>query len=125
MLNIFKISYTTIFIVFLFTNSIICIIIVVLSFVLIEKTPNKEKTSIYECGFNPIKKTGRAFSISFFKLAIIFLIFDLEILLLLPYLINISINISFINFIIYIFINIIILGGLIFEWKNGGLEWEK
>ena len=43
MLNIFKISYTTIFIVFLFTNSIICIIIVVLSFVLIEKTPNKEK----------------------------------------------------------------------------------
>jgi NADH:ubiquinone oxidoreductase subunit 3 (subunit A) len=54
------------------------------SFLLTEKLPDKEKSSVYECGFSPIYQPGKPFSVRFFIIAILFLVFDLEIVLLFP-----------------------------------------
>ena len=60
------------------------VIIPVVSYLLGEKIPDKEKSSVYECGFSPIYQPGKPFSIRFFIIAILFLVFDLEIILLFP-----------------------------------------
>nr|ALO20657.1 NADH dehydrogenase subunit 3 [Cladonema pacificum] len=102
---------------------IISSIISIASFLLSEKNPDKEKVSVYECGFDPFHNPGEPFSIRFFLIAILFLVFDLEISYLFPW----SISTSFINiigqFIIYFFI-VILTVGLVYEWVKGGLEWE-
>ena len=63
---------------------IIALIISLISFLLSEKIPNKEKVSIYECGFDPFHIPGKPFSVRFFLIAILFLVFDLEITFLFP-----------------------------------------
>nr|AER54645.1 NADH dehydrogenase subunit 3 [Pennaria disticha] len=98
-------------------------IISILSYLLSEKSPDKEKVSVYECGFDPFHNPGEPFSIRFFLIAILFLIFDLEISFLFPWS-----NSSFIidlkaQIYIYLFILILVIG-LIYEWIKGGLEWE-
>lgn len=98
-------------------------VISVASFFLSEKVPDKEKVSVYECGFDPFHNPGEPFSIRFFLIAILFLVFDLEISYLFPW----SITSSFISlkgqFCVIIFLLILTLG-LIYEWIKGGLEWE-
>lgn len=98
-------------------------IISILSFILSEKSPDKEKVSVYECGFDPFHNPGEPFSIRFFLIAILFLIFDLEISYLFPWSsYSFSINLTG-QLYIYIFILILTIG-LIYEWVRGGLEWE-
>jgi len=63
---------------------IISIVISSASFLLSYKSPNKEKVSPYECGFDPFHNPGEPFSIRFFLIAILFLVFDLEISYLFP-----------------------------------------
>lgn len=67
---------------FFFLCLALSIILFILSYVFSYKNPDKEKNSTYECGFSPIKNTGSPFSIKFFVVGIIFLVFDLEILIL-------------------------------------------
>lgn len=109
--------------VILLWSFIISAIISIASFFLSEKTPDKEKVSVYECGFDPFHNPGEPFSIRFFLIAILFLVFDLEISYLFPW----SISTSLINLkgqlIITLFLIILILG-LVYEWIKGGLEWE-
>lgn len=102
---------------------IICLLIPFLSYNLSVKIPSKEKVSVYECGFDPFHKPGEPFSIRFFLIGILFLIFDLEITYLFPW--SVSSNIIFIKgqTAVYLFLIILIIG-LIYEWIRGGLEWE-
>nr|UNO54358.1 NADH dehydrogenase subunit 3 [Carios vespertilionis] len=84
----------------------------------------KEKNSPFECGFDPFSLSRTPFSLRFFMISIIFLIFDIEIIIILP----IPIINQFSSFYIYlniILIIFIIFIGLIYEWKNGMLEWLK
>ena len=109
--------------VFLSISIILSAIISIASYILSEKSPDKEKVSVYECGFDPFHNPGEPFSIRFFLIAILFLVFDLEISYLFPWS-----NSTFIideqgQILIIIFIVILILG-LIYEWIRGGLEWE-
>lgn len=93
------------------------------SYFLTEKNPDKEKVSVYECGFDPFHHPGEPFSIRFFLIAILFLVFDLEISYLFPW----SCVLSTINLIGQTFIHfflIILTLGLVYEWIKGGLEWE-
>ena len=110
-------------IIFIIISLLICSILSTLSFFLSNKNPDKEKVTVYECGFNPFHSPGEPFSIRFFLIAILFLVFDLEVSYLFPW----SIGSNFINYfsqiIIIIFILILIIG-LIYEWIKGGLEWE-
>ena len=99
------------------------IVIAIASYILSDKTPDKEKVSVYECGFDPFHSPGKPFSIRFFLIAILFLVFDLEISYLFPW--SRSSNVIPLKgqWIIVLFL-VILTVGLIYEWLKGGLEWE-
>nr|ALO70748.1 NADH deshydrogenase subunit 3 [Neobisnius villosulus] len=86
---------------------------------------DREKSSPFECGFDPKSSARLPFSIQFFLIAIIFLIFDVEITLLIP-LILIMKTSNLINYsLITLFFIIILLVGLYHEWNQGALNWAK
>lgn len=116
-------SELKIIILFFFISLLICIIIPLASLILGDKSPDKEKVSVYECGFNPFHNPGEPFSIRFFLIAILFLIFDLEISYLFPWSSSSNLVLLKGQIIIYLFLIILIIG-LIYEWLRGGLEWE-
>nr|ALO20797.1 NADH dehydrogenase subunit 3 [Plotocnide borealis] len=108
---------------FLLITIILCLIIPFASLLLGNKSPDKEKVSVYECGFDPFYTLGEPFSIKFFLIAILFLVFDLEIAYLFPWATSSNLISLKGHYIVYLFIIILILG-LIYEWVMGGLEWE-
>nr|APG38333.1 NADH dehydrogenase subunit 3 [Kaloula latidisca] len=101
------------------------IILAAVSFWLPTLNPDTEKLSPYECGFDPLGSARLPYSMRFFLIAILFLLFDLEIALLLPspwatQLLSPS------STILWAFIILILLTvGLIYEWLQGGLEWAE
>lgn len=117
-----NINYKILFIT-LILSLIISLLITFLSYSLSEKIPGKEKVSTYECGFDPFHSPGKPFSIRFFLIAILFLIFDLEITFLFPWS-CVSTHISLLGQLVIIIFFLILIIGLIYEWINGGLEWE-
>lgn len=117
-----NLDYKIILLVLIF-SILLSFIIAIASYILSDKSPDKEKVSVYECGFDPFHSPGKPFSIRFFLIAILFLVFDLEISYLFPW--SYASNIINLNgqFIVFIFL-IILTIGLIYEWLKGGLEWE-
>lgn len=115
-------------------NNSVCIIIIALisvlisllisniSYIITSKNPYKEKTSVYECGFSPFNSTSPPFSIKFFLVAVIFLIFDLEIILIFPWSSSL-LAIPILSHYLMIFFLLFIVLGLIYEWYKGALEW--
>nr|QJS34663.1 NADH dehydrogenase subunit 3 [Stichopathes sp. n. NB-2020] len=93
------------------------------SYILGVKQPDREKVSAYECGFDPFGTPGRPFSVRFFLIAILFLIFDLEISFLFPWCVIYN-QVSLVGFWVMVVFLIILTLGLIYEWIKGGLEWE-
>nr|YP_010535278.1 NADH dehydrogenase subunit 3 [Megacopta distanti]UYA97752.1 NADH dehydrogenase subunit 3 [Megacopta distanti]UYA97765.1 NADH dehydrogenase subunit 3 [Megacopta distanti] len=84
---------------------------------------DREKMSPFECGFNPKKSARIPFSIQFFLLAVLFLIFDIEIAIILPVIITMKSSMTSKWILtVTLFITLLILG-LYHEWKNGMLEW--
>nr|YP_010946485.1 NADH dehydrogenase subunit 3 [Cyrtonotula maculosa]WGO57203.1 NADH dehydrogenase subunit 3 [Cyrtonotula maculosa] len=108
----------TLFIMFL--SSIVMMLANILSKKSIE---DREKSSPFECGFDPKNSARLPFSLRFFLIAVIFLIFDVEIALLLPMtIIMLSSNLKSWFMISFTFL-IILLIGLYHEWNQGSLEW--
>lgn len=104
-------------------SAVLSLVIALASYILSDKKPDKEKVSVYECGFDPFHSPGKPFSIRFFLIAILFLVFDLEISYLFPWsCTSSSIPLQGQNIIIIFLIVLTI--GLIYEWMKGGLEWE-
>nr|QWX95658.1 NADH-ubiquinone oxidoreductase chain 3 [Acidomeria sordida] len=84
---------------------------------------DREKMSPFECGFDPKSSARTPFSLQFFLIAILFLIFDIEIAIILPMIITMKTsNIMSWALTMTVFISVLILG-LYYEWKNGMLEW--
>nr|YP_009995239.1 NADH dehydrogenase subunit 3 [Ochthebius plesiotypus]QNP09616.1 NADH dehydrogenase subunit 3 [Ochthebius plesiotypus] len=84
---------------------------------------DREKSSPFECGFDPKSPARLPFSINFFLIAVIFLIFDVEITLLIPLIFTMKIsNVIFILTITFFFL-LILLMGLYHEWNQGALNW--
>nr|AND95980.1 NADH deshydrogenase subunit 3 [Onthophagus cf. tragus] len=105
---------------------IICNILMILSSIISKKSfIDREKSSPFECGFDPKSSSRMPFSLHFFLIAVIFLIFDVEITLLIPIIMMLKIsNIYNLSLIITFFI-IILLFGLYYEWSQGALNWTK
>nr|YP_009654738.1 NADH dehydrogenase subunit 3 [Catacanthus incarnatus]QCI09294.1 NADH dehydrogenase subunit 3 [Catacanthus incarnatus] len=86
---------------------------------------DREKMSPFECGFDPKSSARTPFSIQFFLIAVLFLIFDIEIAIMLPIILTMKWSMNS-KWIITIFIFIItLIMGLYYEWSNGVLEWAK
>nr|AFI23454.1 NADH dehydrogenase subunit 3 [Ceratocombus sp. HL-2012] len=101
-------------------------IIMMLCFLVSKKTMNnKEKMSPFECGFDPKSAARLPFSIQFFMIAILFLIFDVEIVIILPMMINMKFLLMYKWVMIMFSFIMILLLGLMHEWKNGMIEWTK
>ena len=94
-----------------------------LNFVFAPKNPDPEKLSAYECGFEPFNDSRMEFDVRFYLVAILFIIFDLEIAFLFPWAISLGkIGIfGFVSMMIFLFILTV---GFIYEWKKGALDWE-
>nr|YP_006576411.1 NADH dehydrogenase subunit 3 [Semele scabra]AEV94305.1 NADH dehydrogenase subunit 3 [Semele scabra] len=84
---------------------------------------SREKLSTYECGFEPMSSSRQAFCLRFFILAIIFLVFDVEIALLIPYLLSVGVGMGWsVRVLVYSFVLILVVG-LIHEFNEGSLDW--
>jgi NADH-quinone oxidoreductase subunit A len=96
---------------------------VVINFILSPKNPDPEKLSAYECGFEPFEDSRMEFDVRFYLVAILFIIFDLEIAFLFPWAISLG-NIGLLGFCSMMFFLFILTIGFIYEWKKGALDWE-
>lgn len=100
-------------------------ILALVSFWLPQITPDHEKLSPYECGFDPLGTARLPFSLRFFLVAILFLLFDLEIALLLPLPWGDQLPSPLLTFLWASAVLVLLTLGLIYEWLQGGLEWAE
>lgn len=121
-MNIIFLEYSTILI-FFGISSLLSALIFVLSFFLTPQKADQEKVSAYECGFNPFDDARATFDVRFYLVAILFLIFDLEISFLFPWILVLN-DITLFGYWTMIFFLIILTIGFIYEWFKGALEWE-
>ena len=110
-------------IIFLFVALGLSVGFVVLNFLFSPKKPDAEKLSAYECGFEAFGDSRMQFDVRFYLVAILFIIFDLEIAFLFPWAISLG-NIGLLGFISMMIFLIILPVGFIYEWKKGALDWE-
>nr|QNP10077.1 NADH dehydrogenase subunit 3 [Ochthebius perpusillus] len=102
----------------------ISLIMMILASILSKKTfMDREKASPFECGFDPKSSARLPFSIQFFLIAVIFLIFDVEITLLIPLIMTLKISNIMSYTLISFFFFFILLLGLYHEWNQGALNW--
>nr|ALO77677.1 NADH dehydrogenase subunit 3 [Eucnemidae sp. GENSP01] len=103
---------------------IITIVLILLATLLAKKTfSDREKSSPFECGFDPKSSARIPFSLQFFLIAVIFLIFDVEITLIVPFILCMKTT-NMINMVtMFIVLIMILLLGLYHEWKQGALIW--
>ena len=115
-------NYLTI-IIFLAIALILSLGFLILNFAFSPKNPDPEKLSAYECGFEPFNDSRMEFDIRFYLVAILFIIFDLEIAFLFPWAITLG-NIGYFGFFSMMLFLFILTIGFIYEWKKGALDWE-
>nr|AEX65979.1 NADH dehydrogenase subunit 3 [Tylas eduardi] len=113
-------------ILFMMTLSLsLSIALTALNFWLAQTNPDPEKLSPYECGFDPLGSARLPFSIRFFLVAILFLLFDLEIALLLPLPWATQLQTPITTLTWTSILIILLTLGLVYEWAQGGLEWAE
>ena len=108
---------------FLFIALALSIGFIVLNFIFSPKNPDPEKLSAYECGFEPFNDSRMEFDVRFYLVAILFIIFDLEVAFLFPWAITLG-KIGVFGFWSMMLFLLILTIGFIYEWKKGALEWE-
>ena len=110
-------------IIFVFVSLFLSIGFIFINFLAAPSNPDPEKLSAYECGFEAFSDSRIQFDVRFYLVAILFIIFDLEIAFLFPWAISLgAIGVfGFVSMMIFLFILTI---GFIYEWKKGALDWE-
>nr|BAO99261.1 NADH dehydrogenase subunit 3 [Channa marulius] len=104
---------------------ILTLVLAIVSFWLPQMNSDFEKLSPYECGFDPLGSARLPFSLRFFLVAILFLLFDLEIALLLPLPWGDQLSSPLLTFVWASAVLTLLTLGLIYEWAQGGLEWAE
>lgn len=102
---------------------LISLVVFLASYFATRISSDKEKTSSYECGFEPFNDARKKIDVRFYLVAILFIIFDLEIAYLFPWALD-NYNLSYDGIISLFFFLLVLTLGFIFEWKKGALEWE-
>ena len=96
---------------------------IVIGFLLGPRHPDSEKQSPYECGFEAFEDTRMKFDVRYYLVAILFIIFDLEIAFLFPWAVSLDAVGGFGFASMAVFLGILVIG-FVYEWKKGALEWE-
>ncbi len=110
-------------IIFLLIALLISIGFILINFLSSPSNPDPEKLSAYECGFDAFDDSRMEFDVRFYLVAILFIIFDLEIAFLFPWAITLGKIGVFGFWSMMIFLGVLTIG-FIYEWKKGALEWE-
>ena len=109
--------------IFVIVGLIFGAVMIGIGFILGPHRPNSEKLSPYECGFEAFEDARMKFDVRYYLVAILFIIFDLEIAFLFPWAVVLR-DIGLFGFIaMAIFLGILVIG-FIYEWKKGALQWE-
>ena len=93
------------------------------SYIVARQRPDSEKISAYECGFEAFDDARSQFDVRFYLVAILFIIFDLEIAFLFPWAISLG-TIGMLGFWSMVVFLAVLTIGFVYEWKKGALEWE-
>jgi NADH-quinone oxidoreductase subunit A len=101
---------------------VLAIVFAGLSYVVSAKQADVEKVSAYECGFDPFDDTRKTFDVRFYLVAILFLIFDLEVSFLFPWVVSLG-TLPLLGFWSMILFLVILTVGFIYEWRKGALDW--
>jgi len=110
-------------VIFFFVALFLSVGFIVLNFLFAPRKPDPEKLSAYECGFEAFSDSRMKFDVRFYLVAILFIIFDLEIAFLFPWAISLG-SIGALGFwSMMIFLSILTIG-FIYEWKKGALDWD-
>ena len=109
--------------VFLGIGGVIAMAMVGGSLLVAQQKPYAEKLSPYECGFEPFDDARRKFDVRFYLVAILFIIFDLEVAFLFPWAVSLS-DIGIFGFLSMLGFLAVLTVGFIYEWCKGALEWE-
>jgi NADH:ubiquinone oxidoreductase subunit 3 (subunit A) len=107
----------------LFISIILSIVIIALSYFLVAQQLDPEKVSAYECGFEPFDDARNTFDIRFYLVAILFIVFDLEISFLFPWVISLQ-TFSILGIYAMLIFLLILTVGFLYEWRKGALEWN-
>ena len=110
-------------IIFLVLGAVISGLFIVGSLLLAPSEPDPEKNSAYECGFNAFDDARMKFDVRFYLVAILFIIFDLEVAFLFPWAISLG-KIGLLGFWSMVVFMGVLTVGFIYEWRRGALEWE-
>jgi NADH-quinone oxidoreductase subunit A len=109
--------------IFLAIAGVIAVAMILASFVLAFQHPDSEKLSPYECGFEPFEDARVRFDVRYYLVAILFIIFDLEVAFLFPWAVSLG-DIGLYGFWSMIVFLAVLTIGFMYEWKKGALEWE-
>jgi NADH-quinone oxidoreductase subunit A len=109
--------------IFLIIGAVLGVVMVSLGFILGTRRPDDEKLSPYECGFEAFEDARMKFDVRYYLVAILFIIFDLEIAFFFPWAVVLE-KIGMVGYLaMMLFLGILVIG-FIYEWKKGALEWE-
>ena len=96
----------------------------VVSYLLGQHRPTREKLSAYECGINPTGDARHRFSVKFYLVAMIFILFDVEVIFLYPWAVIFK-ELGIFGFVEMLLFLVIVLAGFAYLWKKGALDWTK
>jgi NADH-quinone oxidoreductase subunit A len=99
------------------------VVLLLVGFILGPRKPDPEKGAPYECGFEAFEDTRMKFDVRYYLVAILFIIFDLEIAFLFPWAVALD-GIGWYGFLAMMIFLAVLVVGFIYEWKRGALEWE-
>jgi NADH-quinone oxidoreductase subunit A len=109
--------------IFLLVAGAFGVVLLVLGWLLGPRRPTAEKASAYECGFEAFEDTRMKFDVRYYLVAILFIIFDLEIAFLFPWAVSLDAIGGFGLLSMAVFLSVLVVG-FIYEWKKGALEWD-
>ena len=125
-MNAFLLEYLPV-IIFAGIAAFIGVLFIALPMLLAPKSPDSEKLSAYECGFNAFDDARMKFDVRFYLVSILFIIFDLKVAFLFPWSVSMF-DLSHASMVFAFWSMMVFLGvltiGFIYEWKKGALEWE-
>jgi len=122
MQNPLLVDYVPILI-FLVVAAVITVVMIAGSYLLAQQKPDSEKVSAYECGFEAFTDARTKFDVRFYLVAILFIIFDLEVAFLFPWAVSLKDIGAFGFFSMAGFLGVLTVG-FVYEWKKGALDWE-
>jgi NADH-quinone oxidoreductase subunit A len=118
----FLIQYLPILIFLVIAGGLACLMVIA-SLIVGRQNPDSDKLAAYECGFDAFDDTRSKFDVRFYLVAILFIIFDLEVAFLFPWAVTLG-KIGLLGFWSMVSFLGILTVGFIYEWKKGALEWE-